>query len=69
MNTYLPGCQSSDFFSHYFVFMTILDTSKYLGLHGSTFPRALGHMPLDFAVGPRFFSLGAQNLLKNNQKS
>ena len=28
-----------------------------------------GHMPLDFAVGPRFFKLGAQNCMYTNQKS
>ena len=36
---------------------------------GSTFPGAWGHMPLDFAVGPRLFSVGAQNSMKDNQKS
>ena len=38
---------------------------------GSTFPGAHRHMPLDSAVGwaPRFFRLGAQYSMYDNQKS
>ena len=40
-----------------------------LSLTGFDFPRGPGHMPLDLLWAPRFFRLGAQNSMMNNQKS
>ena len=44
----------------------IIGSGSIISKQGSTFPGAQGHMPLHFAVDPRFFRLGARNSIYNN---